>query len=71
MKILKGYVRNRNRPKDCIVECYIYEEAAKFCNEYLSNVEAIGLPERVCTNRTDGTSNIGLNVITSVWTYCV
>ena len=32
-----------NRPEGRIVECYIYEEAVKFCNEYLSNVEAIGL----------------------------
>jgi len=27
MKILKGYVRNRNQSEDCIVECYTYEEA--------------------------------------------
>ncbi|RVW89710.1 hypothetical protein CK203_047225 [Vitis vinifera] len=40
MKVLKGYVRNRNRPEGCIAECYIAEEAIEFCTEYLSNVDA-------------------------------
>ena len=44
MKVLKGYVRNRNHPEGCIVECYIAEEAIEFCTEYLSNVDAIGVP---------------------------
>ena len=35
MKVLKGYVRNRNHPKGCIVEYYIAEEAIEFCTEYL------------------------------------
>ncbi|RVW31767.1 hypothetical protein CK203_102030 [Vitis vinifera] len=43
MKVLKGYVRNRNRPEGCIVEWYIVEEAIEFCTEYLSNVDAIGI----------------------------
>ena len=30
MKVLKSYVRNRNLPEGCIVECYIAEEAIKF-----------------------------------------
>jgi len=59
MKILKGYVRNRNRPEGCIVECYTYEEAIEFCNEYLSNVEGIGLSKRGCTKVTDGFGKIG------------
>ncbi|RVW87691.1 hypothetical protein CK203_057234 [Vitis vinifera] len=41
---IKGYVRNRNHPEGCIVECYIAEEAIEFCTEYLSNVDAIGVP---------------------------
>ena len=57
MKILKGCVRNQNWHEGCIVECYIYEETVEFFNEYLSNVEAIGLPKKVRTNRTDGTCN--------------
>ncbi|RVX18233.1 hypothetical protein CK203_006320 [Vitis vinifera] len=44
MKVLKGYVRNRNHPEGCIVECYITEEAIEFCTEYLSNMDAIGVP---------------------------
>ena len=44
MKTLKGYVRNHYRPKGCIVECYVAEEALEFCIEYLSNHEFIGLP---------------------------
>ena len=41
MKVLKGYVRNRNHPKGCIVECYIVEKAIEFYIEYLSNMDAI------------------------------
>ena len=42
MKVLKGYVRNRNHIEGCIVEWYIVEEAIEFCTKYLSNVDAIG-----------------------------
>ncbi|KAF5939815.1 hypothetical protein HYC85_020982 [Camellia sinensis] len=44
MKILKGYVRNRNCPEGCIAECYIVEEVVEFCVEYLSGVDTIGIP---------------------------
>ena len=44
MKVLKGYVRNRNHPEGCIAECYIAEEALEFCTEYLSGIDAIGIP---------------------------
>ena len=44
MKVLKGYVRNRNRPEGCIAECYIAEEGIEFCTEYLSNIDAIKIP---------------------------
>ncbi|XP_073273266.1 uncharacterized protein [Primulina huaijiensis] len=44
MMILKGYVRNRNRPEWCIAECYIVEEAVEFFSDYLSNVHIIGIP---------------------------
>ena len=44
MKVLKGYVRNRNRLEGCIVECYIVEEALEFCTEYLLGINAIGIP---------------------------
>ena len=57
-------MRNQNRLEGCIIECYIYEEVVKFCNEYLSNVEGIRLFKRVCTKSIDGNSKIGLDVIT-------
>ena len=44
MKILKGYVRNRNRPEGCIAESYIAEEGVEFCSEYLNGADAIGIP---------------------------
>ncbi|KAH7833673.1 hypothetical protein Vadar_008628 [Vaccinium darrowii] len=44
MKVLKGYVRNHNRPEGCIAESYIVEEALEFCTEYLSGVDPIGIP---------------------------
>ena len=57
-------MRNRNRSKSYIVECYTYEEAIEFYNEYLSNVEAIGLPKRSCTKITDDFGKSGRIVIT-------
>lgn len=45
MKILKGYVRNRNRPEGCIIECYVAEEAVQFCSEYLESAQTIGIPK--------------------------
>lgn len=44
MKVLKGYVHNHNRPEGCIAERYIAEEAVEFCAEFLSKVEATGVP---------------------------
>lgn len=43
MKILKGYVQNRNRPNGCIVKSYVAKEAIDFCLEYISNAEVIGI----------------------------
>ena len=57
MKILKGYVRNRNRPEGCIAECYIVEEAVEYCLEYLSNMKAIGIPSM--RNECDGQESFG------------
>ncbi|PKA58039.1 hypothetical protein AXF42_Ash020801 [Apostasia shenzhenica] len=44
MKILKGYVRNHYRPKACMIENYVAEEIVKFYNEYLHNINPIGVP---------------------------
>ena len=43
-EVLKGYVRNRNCPEGCIAESYIVEEGIEFCVEYLSGMDAIGIP---------------------------
>ncbi|KAK2655216.1 hypothetical protein Ddye_008268 [Dipteronia dyeriana] len=45
MKVLKGYVRNRNHPERCIAECYIAEEAIEFRAEYLHYIDAVGTPK--------------------------
>ncbi|KAL0561465.1 hypothetical protein IC582_001893 [Cucumis melo] len=47
MKVLKTYVRNRNRPEGCMVENYIVEEAIKFCSEFIAEVSSIGLNSSV------------------------
>lgn len=44
MKVLKGYVRNRNRPEGCISKCYIVEETIEFSTDYISSSDAIGNP---------------------------
>ncbi|CAL2237917.1 unnamed protein product [Prunus armeniaca] len=44
MKVLKGHVQNRTRPKGCIAERYIAEEAVEFCTEHLSDVSTVGVP---------------------------
>ena len=46
MKVLKGYVGNRNRTKGCIAKCYVAKEAIEFCTKYLSNVKVIGIPRQ-------------------------
>ncbi|RVX18397.1 hypothetical protein CK203_006331 [Vitis vinifera] len=64
MKVLKGYVRNRNRPEGCIAECYIAEEAIEFCTEYLSNVDAIGIPVSANIDQKVGAPIPGGQVVT-------
>ena len=44
MRVLKGYVRNKNRPEGYIAQCYIVEEAIEFCSEFLTELEPIGVP---------------------------
>ncbi|XP_052297002.1 uncharacterized protein LOC127902216 [Citrus sinensis] len=57
MKILKDYVRNRDKPEGCIAESYIAEEVIEFCIEYLSEVDAIGIPPK------NYRSNVGLPLL--------
>ena len=44
MKVLKGYVRNKNRPEGCIAESYICEEVIEFCSEFQRGLNAVGNP---------------------------
>jgi len=59
MQILKRYVKNRNQPEGCIIEYYTYEEAIKFCSEYLSNVEVIEVCKSHFIKIKDGNNKLG------------
>ncbi|KAL6313128.1 hypothetical protein AAG906_019600 [Vitis piasezkii] len=54
MKVLKG----------CIVECYIAEEALEFCTEYLSGMDAIGIPSSMKDEWKCGKPLLGGRAIT-------
>ncbi|KAL0536781.1 hypothetical protein IC582_025742 [Cucumis melo] len=43
MKVLKSFVRNRNRPEGCIAEAQVCEEAVHFCSDFLYGLDEIGL----------------------------
>ncbi|KAA0036438.1 uncharacterized protein E5676_scaffold360G00980 [Cucumis melo var. makuwa] len=43
MKVLKSFVRNRNRPEGCIAEAQVCEDAVQFCSVFLSGLDPIGL----------------------------
>jgi len=66
MKILKGYTMNLHRPEASIVERYIAEEGIEYCLDYLSNVDAIGVPKSRHDESCEGTGQ-GLNVKTMFW----
>ncbi|GJW68593.1 putative transposon, En/Spm-like protein [Tanacetum coccineum] len=44
MKVIKGQVRNRNKPEGCIAEETIAEETIEFFSEYHKSMETIGIP---------------------------
>ena len=70
MKVLKGYVRNRNQPEGCIAKCYIAEEGIDFCTEYLSNIEVIGIPCTLNIDQKIGASIFGghtMKVDSNLW----
>ncbi|CAM8885008.1 unnamed protein product [Rhodiola kirilowii] len=64
MKIIKGYVRNRNRPEGSIVEGYIAEKAIEFCTIYLGNPSPIGIPRPLHFVRFHGKGTIGYRIMT-------
>ncbi|XP_071700146.1 uncharacterized protein [Rutidosis leptorrhynchoides] len=63
MGFLKGYVRNKRRPKGSIVEGYVSEEVIDFCNDYLEGVKNIGLPQPRHQGRLQGVGTIGMKVV--------
>ncbi|GJX90712.1 hypothetical protein Tco_0344038 [Tanacetum coccineum] len=44
MKVIKGHVRNKNKPEGCITEETIAEETIEFFSEYHKSMETIGIP---------------------------
>ena len=44
MKVIKGHVRNRNRPEGCIAEETIAEETIEFFSEFQKSMKTIGIP---------------------------
>jgi len=63
IKILKGYMKNPYRPEASIVERYIAEEAIEFCTNYMSEVEAIGVPKSRYEGRHEGKGARGVRVV--------
>jgi len=54
MKIFKGYMKNPYRPEASIVERYIAKEAIEFYTNYMSEVNAIGIPKTRYEGRHEG-----------------
>ncbi|GKE26941.1 hypothetical protein Tco_1442325, partial [Tanacetum coccineum] len=54
MKVIKGHVRNRNRPEGCIAEETIAEETIEFFSEYHKTMKTIGIPpDKHVTNENE------------------
>nr|GEW94437.1 hypothetical protein [Tanacetum cinerariifolium] len=64
MGFLKGYVRNRYRPKGGIVQGYVAKEVVQFCTNYMDDVAHIGLPQPRHQGRLDGVGTIGRKDVT-------
>nr|GEV58961.1 hypothetical protein [Tanacetum cinerariifolium] len=56
MKIIKGHVRNKNRPERCIAEETIVEETIEFFSEYHKTMKTIGIAtdKHVTNENEDG-----------------
>ncbi|KAK9049303.1 hypothetical protein SSX86_031729 [Deinandra increscens subsp. villosa] len=44
MKVIKGHVRNKNKPEGCIAEQNVAEETIEFLSEFQKKLTTIGLP---------------------------
>ncbi|KAL9660709.1 hypothetical protein QQ045_025526 [Rhodiola kirilowii] len=63
MKIIKGYVRNRNRPEGSVVEGYIAEDAIEFCTNFLGNTSPVGISKPRHFDSFHDKGTIGYKVI--------
>ncbi|KAL4564962.1 hypothetical protein LXL04_029041 [Taraxacum kok-saghyz] len=63
MGILKGYVRNRNRPEGSIDEGYTSEEVVELCQGYMEGVESVGVPKTRHSGRLEGKGGVGSKII--------
>jgi hypothetical protein len=52
--IVKGYVRNRDRPDGSIIRGFLTEEGILFCTNYLEIVKSIGVPVNKHDGRLEG-----------------
>ncbi|XP_071694472.1 uncharacterized protein [Rutidosis leptorrhynchoides] len=59
MGILKGYVRNLNRPEGSIVEGYASEEVIEFCTNYMDGFKSVGIPQSRHEGRLSGQVTLG------------
>ncbi|XP_071687958.1 uncharacterized protein [Rutidosis leptorrhynchoides] len=59
MGILKGYVRNLNRPEGSIVEGYASEKVIKFCTNYMDGFKSVGIPQSHHEGRQAGQGTLG------------
>ncbi|XP_071705352.1 uncharacterized protein [Rutidosis leptorrhynchoides] len=59
MGILKGYVRNLNRPEGSIVEGYASEEVIEFCTNYMDGFKSVGIPQSRHEGRLSGQGTLG------------
>nr|GEX07816.1 hypothetical protein [Tanacetum cinerariifolium] len=69
MGFLKGYVRNRYRPKGSIVQGYVAEEVVQFCTNYIDDVADIGLsqPRHLDSSTMTITKNSYYGVVEDIW----
>ncbi|XP_071727574.1 uncharacterized protein [Rutidosis leptorrhynchoides] len=59
MGILKGYVRNLNRPEGSIVDGYASEEVIEFCTNYMDGLKSVGIPQSRHEGRLSGQGTLG------------
>ncbi|KAJ9544533.1 hypothetical protein OSB04_024240 [Centaurea solstitialis] len=54
MKVIKGHVRNKNRPEGCIAEENVAEETIEFFSDYQRNMKTVGIPPDKHNTYDDG-----------------